>query len=105
LARPRLDDESLRANLETAAATMPEIASDMLIRSWTGIATLISDHLPIVGEVPRSPGFHVVAGGSGFTLGPTFARLLSQQICTGRSDANLAPFSPGRFEQLSGAGR
>jgi glycine/D-amino acid oxidase-like deaminating enzyme len=103
LARPAaLVPESLRENLRAAVATIPLIAGLNLIRSWTGVVALTPDQLPVVGEVPSVRGFYVAAGGSGFTLGPTFARLLARQIVTGEPGADeLAFYSPARFEHLN----
>jgi sarcosine oxidase subunit beta len=100
--RPRLLEQSIKGNLRAAVAAVPAVAELCLIRSWTGIATLTPDQLPILGEVPSSPGLFVAAGGPGFTLGPTFARLLANEI-TGRGakDSIAAIFSPARFDQLN----
>ena len=79
--------------------------ADRLIRSWTGTTAITADQLPLAGEVPRMPGFFVAAGGSAFTLGPTLARLVAQQmIGDNRAEADdaLAITAPGRFEHLNG---
>jgi glycine/D-amino acid oxidase-like deaminating enzyme len=39
----------------------------------------------------------VAAGGSSFTLGPTYARLISELICTGSASLPLDLYRPGRF--------
>ena len=43
----------------------------------------------------------VAAGGSAFTLGLTFARLIADAMAEGPVPA-LAPLSPARFEHLNG---
>jgi len=104
LSRPAtINPEALRANLKAAADTVPGVAALNIIRSWTGIVALTADQLPLVGAVSRVPGLYVAAGGSGFTLGPTFARLLAAEMageCGG--DGELALFSPDRFDHLNG---
>lgn len=104
LSRPAtIDPEALRANLKAAADTVPRVAALNIIRSWTGIVALTADQLPLVGAVSRVPGLYVAAGGSGFTLGPTFARLLAAEMAGERGgDGELALFSPDRFDHLNG---
>jgi len=102
---PALVHESLRDNLIAATDIVPEVASLNLIRTWTGITAVTPDQLPVVGEFPGMRGLYCAAGGSAFTLGPTFARLLADQMLDrNRSEAGqlLAVASPARFESLNG---
>ena len=98
--RPALRPESLIANLRAAADTVPCVATLDLIRSWTGVTCISADQLPIVGEIPAMPGLYVAAGGSAFTLGPSFARLLAGAM-SGTPDPRLAIVSPARFDHLN----
>ncbi len=93
--------ESLTGNLRAATDVVPAIAGLDLLRSWTGVTAISADQLPIVGEVPRMPGLYVAAGGSAFTLGLTFARLLAGAM-RGQVVPELAIVSPARFEHLNG---
>ncbi len=98
-------EQSRTDNLSAAIATIPAVADMNLLRSWTGVTAITADQLPLVGEVPRVPGLFVAAGGSAFTLGPTFARLVAQQMLgrdRAEADAMLAIVSPARFEHLNG---
>ena len=99
-ARPEMIPESLAGNMRAAVDTVPSIAGLNLIRSWTGVTAVSADQLPVVGEVPRLPGFWIAGGGSAFTLGPTFARLIARAM---RGDAvpELAFVSPARFDHLN----
>lgn len=99
--KPALIPDSLTGNLRAATDTVPAIAGLDLLRSWTGVTAISADQLPIVGEVPRVPGLYVAAGGSAFTLGLTFARLLAGAM-SGRPAPELAIVSPARFEHLNG---
>jgi sarcosine oxidase, subunit beta len=101
---PALVPDNVRENLRVAARAVPAIADLNLIRSWTGTVALTPDQLPLVGEVPRLPGFHVCAGGSGFTLAPVFARFLADSLGGGPSElaASFQDFSPARFNHLNG---
>ena len=95
-----LIETSLRGNLAVAVDVAPQVAQLNLIRSWTAVTAVTADQLPLVGEVPQAPGVYVAAGGSAFTLGPTFARLLARQILDERED-RLRLFSPARFSHLN----
>lgn len=99
--RPAIDMEALRGNLRTAAEVVPAVAPLHLIRSWTGTTGITPDQLPLVGAVSRAPGFYVAAGGSGFTYGPTYARLLTELITRGEPSFPLAPYSPDRFAHMN----
>lgn len=98
--RPALVPQSLTGNLRVAVDVVPRVAGLNLIRSWTAATTVGADQLPIVGEVPASPGLFVAAGGSAFTLGLTFARLVAAAML-GRPDPRLAIVSPARFNHLN----
>jgi len=103
--RPEPIEASRTENLRSAAAAVPAIAEMNLLRSWTGVTAITADQLPLVGEVPRMPGLFVAAGGSAFTLGPTFARLVARQMLAqdrAEADEALAVLSPARFEHLNG---
>ncbi len=99
--RATMIPDSLSGNLRTAIDVVPGLARLNLIRSWTGVTAISADQLPIVGQVPRMPGLWVAAGGSAFTLGPTFARLIAAAMAGESADA-LAIVSPARFEHLNG---
>jgi sarcosine oxidase subunit beta len=99
--KPTLIPDSLTGNLRAATDVVPAIAGLDLLRSWTGVTAISADQLPIVGEVPRMPGLYVAAGGSAFTLGLTFARLLAGAM-SGQPAPELAIVSPARFEHLNG---
>ena len=99
--KPALIAGSLSGNLRAATDVVPQVAALDLLRSWTGVTAISADQLPVVGEVPRMPGLYVAAGGSAFTLGLTFARLLAAAM-TGRPAPELDIVSPARFEHLNG---
>ena len=93
--------ESLAGNLRVAVDIVPDVARLNLIRSWTGVTAISADQLPVVGEVPRMPGLWVAAGGSAFTLGLTFARLIAGAMAASPTP-ELDALSPARFEHLNG---
>ncbi|MEX2489027.1 MAG: FAD-dependent oxidoreductase [Pseudomonadales bacterium] len=96
-----LDINAVRGNLQTATDIAPMIKQLRLLRTWTGTTGVTPDQLPIVGEVSQAPGFYVAAGGSGFTYGPTYARLLCEMITRGEPSFPLTPYSPDRFSHMN----
>ncbi|PCI44726.1 MAG: FAD-dependent oxidoreductase [Alphaproteobacteria bacterium] len=97
--RPAIIMENVVQNLILAAELVPEVARLHLLRCWTGIVGVIDDQLPLLGEVPGFPGYYVATGGSGFTLGPLYARLISELMTTGGTSHDISPYNPGRFGQ------
>ncbi|GAB3136890.1 FAD-binding oxidoreductase [Micromonospora sonneratiae] len=97
---PELRYESLTSNAD-AARVVPAVLPLPVIRSWTGMTTLTPDQLPLLGAVPRRPGLFVATGGSAFTLGLTYARLLADTLLTGRPDQSIEDYSPARFGALN----
>lgn len=93
--------DSIAGNLAAAIDIVPRVAGLNLVRTWTGTVAVSSDQMPVVGEVPRMRGVYVAGGGSAFTLGPTFARLLAESIVQGWDAADLADVSPARYEHLN----
>jgi sarcosine oxidase subunit beta len=98
--RPQFRFESLQGNLNVARSIFPAVDQLRLLRTWTGSTAVCSDQLPIVGAINRLPGCYVAAGGSAFTLGPTFARLLSESL-GGKTPELLGLTSPARFDHLN----
>ncbi|MEV4466456.1 FAD-dependent oxidoreductase [Micromonospora echinofusca] len=97
---PELRYESLVGNAD-AARVVPAVCDLPLIRTWTGMTTLTPDHLPLLGAVPRRPGLYVATGGSAFTLGLTYARLLAAMVVSGEADRSVEDYSPARFGALN----
>ncbi|HWK73735.1 MAG TPA: FAD-dependent oxidoreductase [Povalibacter sp.] len=98
-AEPVLDN--MVENLALAVELVPALARLHLLRTWTGITGVTADQMPLLGEVPEAPGFFVAAGGAAFTHGPTYARLISELICTGRASTAIDLYSPARFSHVN----
>ncbi|GAB3108402.1 FAD-binding oxidoreductase [Aestuariicella hydrocarbonica] len=99
--KPEIRLDNLQKNLAAACDVLPAVRDLNLIRTWTGITGITLDHLPVIGQFAEAPGFYVAAGGSGFTYGPTYAKLLSEYILTNRQPELLKPYSPDRFSDLN----
>ena len=96
-ARPHLLQESVAGNALAALRVVPRLAPLPVLRTWVGTTTVTPDQLPLAGAVPGRPGVFVATGGSAFTLGPSFARILTD-LAQGRSTAiEMAPYQPLRF--------
>jgi glycine/D-amino acid oxidase-like deaminating enzyme len=100
-APPRVLPQHVIGNLDAAVRTVPEVRQLQLIRCWTGSVAITADQLPILGEVRAAPGFYVAVGGTGFTLGPTFAQLISELIQTGTTSRRIDVYSPNRFHHIN----
>lgn len=96
--RVLLRESSIIGNIAVALDVVPELAALSLIRSWTGIACVSPDHLPVLGPIPGLPGVFIAAGGSSFTLGPTYARLVSEVMTAGQASMPLQLYRPDRFQ-------
>src|SRR5579871_4071117 len=92
--RPAVDLASLRSNLATAMAVVPQVASARLLRVWPAIVNGTADWRPILGEVPGLPGFFMnFFPWMGFTAAPACA-LTTAALVLGRKPAiDLARFS------------
>ena len=93
--------ENVVENLALALRLIPAIGSLHLLRSWTGVTGVTADQMPLLGETPEAPGFFVAAGGAAFTHGPTYARLISELILTGRTSTSIDLYSPARFSHVN----
>ena len=73
----RLLQGSIQGNLHTAAAVMPGLAEQRMVRAWTGL-TVHLDRGPVLSKTPGMAGlFHAVTA-NGYTLGPVSGRLISE---------------------------
>ncbi|WP_417450305.1 NAD(P)/FAD-dependent oxidoreductase [Kordiimonas sp.] len=100
--RPELIERNVVRNLELAAGLVPDVAPLHLLRCWTGVVGVTSDQLPLLGEVGGFPGYYIATGGSGFTLGPVYAKLIAELMTEGRSSYDISLYSPSRFGHING---
>ena len=99
--RAILDIAELQKNLATARDVMPLIEDLHVLRSWTGTTGITPDQLPIIGDLAQARGFYVAVGGSGFTYGPTNAKLLAELILHGETSFPITAYSPNRFGHMN----
>ena len=77
----------------------PSLANVHLIRAYAGLRPITPDGLPIIGRVPKLPGFIMAAGygGDGLVLSAVTAEIISTIINGTASADTLASFSYNRF--------
>jgi glycine/D-amino acid oxidase-like deaminating enzyme len=93
-----VDPHSLAANLATALRVVPRLHDVSVVRTWPAIVNGTADWKPIVGEIPRVPGFYLAMfPWMGFTAGPIAARLVSQVVQGQQPDYDLSHFSVERY--------
>lgn len=88
---------SVAGNARAAIGAVPELAGLPVLRTWVGTTTVTPDQLPLVGPVPDAPGAFVATGGSAFTLGPSFAQVLTNLIQGRPAGTDLTPYDPRRY--------
>lgn len=89
-----------RANLIKA---FPAFADMKVAQSWGGLIDATPDAVPVIGEVPRLPGFFIASGfsGHGFGIGPGAGRLVADLVAGKTPAIDPAPFRLERFARLA----
>ncbi len=77
----------------------PRLANLHLIRAYAGLRPITPDGLPIIGRVPKLPGFIVAAGygGDGLALSAVTAEIISKIFTDTADPDTLTSFSYNRF--------
>ncbi len=99
--RPKPILQSIAENVTLAVDLIPALGRLHLLRNWQGTTGITPDQMPLLGEVPEAPRFYVAAGGAAFTHGPTYARLVSELILSGRPSSAIDLYSPARFSHIN----
>jgi len=91
---PAVDLASLRSNLATAMAVVPQVASSRLLRVWPAIVNGTADWRPILGEVPGLPGFFMnFFPWMGFTAGPLCAQITAALVLGRKPPVDISGFA------------
>jgi D-amino-acid dehydrogenase len=92
-----LDERRVQAIATAARPFLHGADLDAREDEWVGSRPCTADGLPLIGAT-RSPRVYAAGGHGmwGITLGPATGRLLAEQMVSGRTPAELAPFSPTR---------
>lgn len=99
--QPDLLLPSMAGNLSAAASVVPAAGELPVLRVWTGATALVADQLPLIGAVPKAAGLFIATGGSAFTLGPTYAQILADEILGRARTFDTSPYDPKRFGSLT----
>jgi glycine oxidase len=90
---------------ELASVLLPMLSDEAetpAVEAWAGLRPATPDQLPLLGALdPRLGATELVAAGhfrNGILLAPATAAVLADLIQNGRSDFDLSPFSPLRFQ-------
>lgn len=79
--RPRVSRDSLQANLEVAIGVVPALASAAIARSWAADVNGNDSWLPVIGEVPGSPGFFMnYVPWMGFSGAPMASQIVASLV-------------------------
>ena len=94
----RTDTDTIHRLHRAAIALVPDLSGARILEDWAGLRPATPDGLPILGAT-STPGYFIATGHfrDGILLAPVTAHLMSQVICTGKTDYDMVPFSPTRF--------
>jgi glycine/D-amino acid oxidase-like deaminating enzyme len=91
--RLAVNPASLFANLKTAVTVVPELAQVNMIRTWPAMVNGTADWRPVLGPLPKLPGFFMcVFPWMGLTAGPLSARLVADTVLGNRPPERFAQF-------------
>lgn len=95
----RADDLFVSGFADAVTDLLPFTAPCRLVRGWAGMGPFTPDSQPVLGEIPGTPGFHVILDSChGFKFAPLYGRLVAETIARGRSETmDMAPFAIDRF--------
>lgn len=81
-----------------AIQILPFMAKARAMRQWAGLCDMTPDSSPILGESEVERFYMACGMGTwGFKGAPVFGVTMAELIATGRTNALIAPFGPGRF--------
>src|SRR4030043_2257642 len=89
--------QSMEESIKSACRAIPGLQFLNLIRCWVGLEGRTPDKMPLFGALDSSPGFlsaSCVKGGQ--TLGPVFAKVVSEMALGKKSPLPIEEFHPRR---------
>ncbi len=99
--RTLIDWPQMRESAETVRSVFPFLADLHIVRAWGGIEGMTPDRLPIIDSGKHASGvFHAFGfSAHGYQLVPIVGKVVTDLICSGRSDFDLEAFRIDRFEK------
>ena len=97
-----VDETTIRALLDEAAALWPPIRKAEVVETWAGLRPGSADGLPVIGQCNEENSW--IASGhfrNGIMLAPATARVMSELLSGHQPDVDLAPFRCDRFVQIT----
>jgi glycine/D-amino acid oxidase-like deaminating enzyme len=96
--RPQPSRQSLLANLRSALDTVPGLAGAHIVRTWAAEVNGNDSWLPLLGELPGTPGAFInYVPWMGFSGAPAAGRIVASLVQGRQPPVNfdVAPFLPG----------
>jgi glycine/D-amino acid oxidase-like deaminating enzyme len=95
----RIDMNVVETMAMRALRFYPKMNDFTMIRAYTGFRPWTEDHLPIVSEVEKIPGFYIAAGheGDGISLATVTGKLIEELI---NEKTTTIPTDPLRFDRF-----
>lgn len=99
---PKPDEAILEEAKRNLIAAFPAFAGMKVASSWAGMIDAMPDAVPVIGEVPKLPGFFIATGfsGHGFGIGPGAGRMIADLVSGGTPAVDITPFRLERFSRL-----
>ncbi|WP_404801883.1 NAD(P)/FAD-dependent oxidoreductase [Bosea spartocytisi] len=99
---PKPSEAILQEAQRNLTAAFPTFAGLKVKESWGGLIDATPDGVPVIGEVPRLPGFFIASGfsGHGFGIGPGAGRLTADLVSGRTPMIDPKPFRLERFARL-----
>ncbi len=100
---PAPEKDMMRQAGHNLVAAFPAFAGMRILDAWGGYIDATPDAVPVIGEVPRIPGFFIASGfsGHGFGIGPGAGRLVADIVTGATPSVDMRPFRLDRFRRLA----
>jgi glycine/D-amino acid oxidase-like deaminating enzyme len=99
---PKPDQAILKEGQNNLIKAFPAFREMTVAASWGGLVDAMPDGVPVIGEVPKLPGFYLATGfsGHGFGIGPGAGRMVADLVSGETPSIDMAPFQMDRFDRL-----
>lgn len=100
---PKPDESILAEGQRNLIKAFPAFKDMKIAASWGGLVDAMPDAVPVIGEVPKLPGFYLATGfsGHGFGIGPGAGRMIADMVSGGTPAIDMKPFRLDRFDRLA----